>query len=80
MFFIRCGSLIAWALVVMGVLRTAMGFFVAFSTSDLEMPVAAARYLGTTNSGQAINDGMMLFAGGIVMGLLVQIAKGVKID
>ena len=80
MFFIRCGGAIAWVLVLLGLIRIALGFFVAFSTNDAEVPLAAARYLALATSGEAINEGMMTFAAGIVMGLLVQIAKGVKFD
>lgn len=80
MFFIRCGSVIAWILVLLGVLRTAMGFFAAFSPSVVEIPAALERYLGAAALGDAIADGVMYFVAGIVLGLLVQIAKGVKFD
>lgn len=79
MFFIRCGSLISWLLVVVGLLHTAGGAFVTFSTGDVEMPAAVASHLATMTS-DAIIEGVMIFAGGIMMGLLVQIAKGVRFD
>ncbi len=80
MFFIRCGGLISWLLVLLGLLHTAAGVFVTFSTSDIEMPAAVASHLASVTSGDAIIEGVMVFAAGIVMGLLVQIAKGVRFD
>ena len=69
------GSLIAWVLISIGALRVAMGFYVAFSFIDNANVAASARYLGTTNSGEAINEGMVMFIAGVVIGLLVKIAK-----
>lgn len=80
MFFIRCGGAIAWALVVLGALRTAIGIFAAVSDGSFELPEIAERFLSLGASGAAMQEGLMLFSAGIVLGLLVQIAKGVKFD
>ena len=80
MFFIRCGAAIAWVLVLLGILRTATGIFGAVSVGTFEVPEVIARFLEPTSAGSAVQEGLMLFAAGIVMGLLVQIAKGVKFD
>ena len=72
---LKLGSIIAWLLIVCGVVRTAMGFFVAFSFSADGNAAAATRYLAASNSGEAINEGMVVFVVGIVIGLLVRIAK-----
>ena len=69
------GSIIAWVAVALGALRAAMGFYVAFSFSGDTNVAASARYLGTANSGEAINEGMVVFVVGVVIGLLVEIAK-----
>lgn len=80
MFFIRCGGAIAWVLVVLGILRIAFGIFGAVSEGGFEIPEVATRLLAPVVSASSINDGLILFAAGIFMGLLVQIAKGVKFD
>lgn len=77
MFFVKVGSILAFVGFWLGVLRTGLGFFFAFGTDDMESNMAAARrYLATSNTGEAINEGMMLIAGSLVIGLLCRIAKG----
>lgn len=72
---IRLGSIIAWGLIIFGVMRTAMGFIVAFSSSAEGNAAMSALYLGTANSGDAIDRGMITIIIGVVIGLLVEIAK-----
>ena len=80
MFFIRCGATVAWILVLLGALRTGVGVLSAVSAGAFEVPDAAALFLERVTSGATMQEGMMLFVAGIVLGLLVQIAKGVKFD
>lgn len=80
MFFIRCGGLMAWLLVVAGLLSVVLGGYLAFSGTPIDMAVSSARMLGADTFAKAILGGLALFAAGIVLGLLVQIAKGVKFD
>jgi hypothetical protein len=80
MFFIRCGVLIAWFLILLGVLRTGAGLLETFFASALELSVAPARYLSAAAAGDAISGGMIMVVAGVVMGLLVQIAKGVTFE
>lgn len=74
----KLGSVIAWILIVYGVVRTSLGFWVAFSFSDEENVAAANGYLAASNSGEAINEGMMIFAVGSVIGILVRIGILIK--
>ncbi len=82
MFFIRYGGAIAWILVLLGVICVAVGVFMAITARALELPAAAAPYLGlvTGTAPETIGAGLMMFLTGIVIGLLAQIAKGVKFD
>ena len=75
MFFIKSGSVIAWILVAAGSVRLAMGFFVALGFEGDKYIAASKRYLGSTNSGEAIDQGFMLLVAGVVIGLIVKIAK-----
>lgn len=76
MFFIRFGSVIAWICTILGALRTAFGFFLAYTTETPEQMKAAAReYLAAATTGEAINEGMFMIAFGVLTGVLVQIAK-----
>mgnify|MGYP000722363704 CR=1 FL=1 len=75
MFFIKAGSVIAWLAVVFGGIRLALGLFVAIQFSGEENAFFARRYLAAPNSGESINEAAMMFLAGILIGLLVQIAK-----
>lgn len=76
MFFIRAGSIIAWVLIAIAALHLTGGLIIAFFVEDGEaMREASRRYLGEPTSGAAIDKGLKYFAGGVFMGLLVQIAK-----
>jgi len=76
MFFIRAGSILAWAVMVWGAIKLALGIYVATQFEGKEEMIAASRrYLATANSGEAIDGGLKLLAAGILIGLLVQIAK-----
>ncbi|SLN27765.1 hypothetical protein ROA7450_01130 [Roseovarius albus] len=72
---IRVGSIIAWLLLAFGTLKIAMGFYVAIKFSGEENAFYAQRYLAAPNSGEAINEGMIVFVVGLVIGLLVKMAK-----
>ncbi len=72
---LKLGSIIAWILIAYGLLRVALGFFVAFRFSAEDNAAAAGRYLAGANSGEAINEGMVMFVVGVVIGILVKIAE-----
>lgn len=71
----KLGSIIAWLLVGFGTLRAATGLYVAVNFEGEANAIAAQRYLATPNSGDAIDQGLMLVFIGVVLGLLVKIAK-----
>jgi hypothetical protein len=72
------GSIVSWLAVVLGAMRMAMGYFIA-SQNEAETRVAmAARYLGSKTSGEAIDQGLFVFIFGVTLGVLVQIARGVR--
>lgn len=74
--FVKLGSVIAWLLFGFGALRTLLGFFFAFGTDTMEAnEFAARRYLASANTGEAINEGIMLIVAGVAIGLIVQIAN-----
>lgn len=72
---VRFGSIIAWLLIGLGALRAAMGYFVAiYFVDDGDMVLAARRYLGTSPA-DAQDSGFLVLIAGVVLGLLVKIAK-----
>ena len=72
---VRFGSIIAWLLIGLGALRAAMGLFVAiYFVDDGDMVLAARRYLGTSPA-DAQDSGFLVLIAGVVLGLLVKIAK-----
>ncbi|WP_170482592.1 hypothetical protein [Ruegeria arenilitoris] len=73
---IRLGSIIAWVAVIFGFLIIGTGFFVALQFPGVKENLAAsARYLATTNSGDAIDQGIIVLIVGFVIGIFVKIAK-----
>lgn len=75
MFFIWAGTFLAWAMVILGAFRVSLGLFVAIGFDGEQMLAASRRYLGAANSGEVIDQGIITLAAGIVVGLLVEIAK-----
>jgi hypothetical protein len=72
------GSVIAWLALVLGVLRAAMGLFVASLDDPTSRAAAASRYLGSATSGEAIDQGIMVFLFGLVLGILVKIGRSLS--
>jgi hypothetical protein len=73
---VRFGSIIAWLLIGLGALRAAIGYFVAiYFVDDGDMVLAAKRYLGTSSPADAQDSGFLVLIAGVVLGLLVKIAK-----
>ncbi len=52
-----------------------MGFFVALGFDGDNYIAASKRYLGRASSGEAIDQGFMWLVAGVVIGLIVKIAK-----
>jgi hypothetical protein len=74
MIFTRLGQLIAWLAVLFGTLRAGMGFSIASSENYQAL---ATRYLGTS-TGEAINQGLMMFVFGIALGILTDISRSLQ--
>lgn len=75
---ILLGSIVSWLAVVVGGMQLAMGFFVASQAEAETRVTMAARYLGAKTSGEAIDQSIMVFIFGVTLGVLVQIARGVR--
>ena len=75
--FLRLGTIIAWLALIFGALRLGAGLYVA-SNDDAEVrSVLAERYLGSTSSGEAIDQGLMVIVFSIALGILVKIGRSV---
>lgn len=72
------GNIVASLAMVLGVLRAAIGFFVASIDDPASRAAAASRYLGSATSGEAIDDGIKIFLFGLVLGILVKIARSLS--
>lgn len=73
MFFTKIARVLALVLFGLSVLRLAMGFMVAFTASD--NAGMSARYLGTANSGEAINQGFLSLFAAVALGVVAEISK-----
>lgn len=79
MFFVKVGTVIAWLATIGGLAKMALSYWLAYSTETHEEMVAVSkRYLATETTGEAINESTLLFVFGILVGLLVHIAKNMK--
>lgn len=76
MFFVKFGVAIAWFCTIWGIVKMAIGFFLAYLSETPEQIAAAAKhYLATATTGEAINEGMYMMVFGVLSGVIVQIAK-----
>lgn len=78
MFFIRAGSIMAWGAVILSAFKLTVGLWIALTLDKEQMIAASKLYLGTATSGEAIDEGLIMLAAGIIVGLLVEIAKSRK--
>ncbi|CUI01111.1 hypothetical protein [Leisingera aquaemixtae] len=76
MIFIRLGSLLSYCILALGTYKAGFGLYLAATVTDHQF--AARRYLASDTTGEAINQGLMYILGAVVLGLLVQIARGVS--
>lgn len=76
MFFARIGLVLAYLGLMLGAYQVAMGLFLALSTETMAANVAAAqRYIGTTNSGEAIDQGGLYILVSVLLGALCEMSK-----
>lgn len=78
MFFTRLGTIVAWLALILGALRFGIGFYVGSIDESQARAIAQARYLFSTSPGTAINQGSVLIAVAIAMGILVEISRAVR--
>lgn len=68
---ILLGKIIAWAMVLIGSARIAVGLWVANTFIEPEAYAAAtARYIGSGTTGDAIDGGIILVILGVCLGLI----------
>jgi len=68
-------NIVAWLALLLGVIRIAVGLLVASQDDPVARAAAASRYLGSATSGEAIDQGIMVFLFGLVLGILVKIGR-----
>lgn len=73
MFFTKVGLVIAWLLVIAGVLRAGMGFYLAGEND----PALISRYLGSHTTGEAIDRGILYVLIGVSVGIVAEISRSV---
>lgn len=79
MFFTKIGKLIAHFAFWLGVIRVAIGFFIAFGSENLEQNAFfAQRYLSASTTGRAINEGMLGILIAVSLGVLCEISGRIK--
>jgi len=73
---ILLGHLLTWCLIIFGALRASIGIYVLINFVDpVAYEAATRRYIGSGSAGDAIDKGLIYLAFGIVVGLIVRIAK-----
>ena len=79
MIFTRLGAIIAYIGLGMGILRVAMGIFIATMFDDANSYAAASkRYLGSASTGEAIDTGVFYIVVSVALGVLCEISKNRK--
>jgi hypothetical protein len=72
------GRSVAWLALIFGALRVGVGLFVASMDDPTSRAAAASRYLGSSTSGEAIDQGIKVFLFGVVLGILVKIGRSLS--
>lgn len=70
---IKVASVLAYIFLLLGAVRGGLGLVLAISFDDHSF--AARRYLGAQGTGEAIDQGLVLFVVGVVLWLLVRILR-----
>ncbi|MFN3686945.1 hypothetical protein [Salinarimonas sp.] len=73
--FVRLGLIVAWLMLIFGVLRLGTGLFVASYDDPAARAAAAVQYLGTDSSGQSIDKAIITIILAIALGVLVEIGQ-----
>ena len=74
MFFTLLARIVAWLMTLLGVIHIVLGFSVVFGSTSPELITA---YFGKS-VGDFIDQGVMFFAFGIIVGVLTDISKSVR--
>ena len=79
MFFVYVGTVGAWLLTIAGAAQYASALHIALTYESAEQrSFFARRYFNEATTGAALDEAVTYFAAGIVLGLLVQIAKNTR--
>jgi hypothetical protein len=70
--FTRLAFLLAYLIAALGISRIIIGFLV------VDRPVSAARYLGTTKTGAAIDSGIYYLVFAVGLGVIAEISRSLK--
>lgn len=75
MIYTQIGGVIALVASALGAIKA----FIGFSIAPYEnYEVLARRYFGAQNSGEVINEGMMLLVFGMCLGILTEISRSLQ--
>lgn len=76
MFFTRIGLVLAYLGFSVGLFRTGLSFFIAFTTESMEANIAfSKRYLVAANTGEAIGEGATFILVSVALGILCEISR-----
>lgn len=79
MFFTRLGTIAAWLAFLMAAFRIGMASFIVFGLEATEDKAFwASRYLGSKNTGEVIDQALVVAACAIALGILVEISRAVR--
>ncbi len=77
MLFTVLGRAAATLILLFGIFRIVAGVTAAMSNDPM---AAAARYLGSSTSGQAIDSGIEMIFYALVLGTLAEISRNLKVE
>lgn len=76
MFFTRVGTIIAYIGFGLGIIRTAMGFYIPQMADSMSSNTAGAqRYLGSKSPGEVIDQGIVWILVAVALGTLCEISR-----
>ena len=77
-FFVWLGNVVAWLGLIFGGFRLGIGIYIAAQNDAAVRTAMSVRYLGSSSSGEAIDQAIPVIAAAVALGVLVKIASTLR--
>jgi len=78
MIFTKIAAVFTWIMLIAGLSKLTIGLFVATSQDWEQNILLSKRYFNAASTGEVINESIMMIATSLLIGVIVEISKGVN--